>query len=228
MTRIVKNPQDRKIEILNAALELFLRKGFEETSVHDIVNKIGVAQGTFYYYFKSKEDVVDAIIEVYIKEIIDAVTPVGKEEGLSVQEKLVKMARAETEVNFKYIKDLYSIRSVDIHARIISKMVDNLAPIYAGVLNDPLKGNISKIPHYIEFTEIIISASHILFDFGLFSPTREKFEARVSAITESMEILLSLEKDSLKGYRDLMMAVFDRINVKNGSISHKHQIKRRS
>ena len=84
MTRIIKNPYDRKIEILNAALELFLRKGFEETSVHDIVNKIGVAQGTFYYYFKSKEDVVDSIIEVYIKEIIDAVTPVGSPLALRV------------------------------------------------------------------------------------------------------------------------------------------------
>ncbi|GIO30333.1 MULTISPECIES: TetR/AcrR family transcriptional regulator [Paenibacillus] len=55
MPRITKNPKERRNEILNAAMELFNTKGFEQTSVSDIVKKIGVAQGTFYYYFQSKE-----------------------------------------------------------------------------------------------------------------------------------------------------------------------------
>ena len=65
MTRISKPPQERRKEILDTALELFLKNGYENTSVGDIVTKLGVAQGLFYYYFKSKEEVYRAALEQY-------------------------------------------------------------------------------------------------------------------------------------------------------------------
>ena len=48
MTCTVKDPETRRSELINAAEELFLANGYEETAVSDIVRKIGVAQGTFY------------------------------------------------------------------------------------------------------------------------------------------------------------------------------------
>ncbi len=65
MVRISKPPQERRREILSTALELFLKNGYEKTSVGDIVEKIGVAQGLFYYYFRSKEEVYRAAMEQY-------------------------------------------------------------------------------------------------------------------------------------------------------------------
>lgn len=62
MTRVRKDSQIRIAEIIDAAAELFNAHGYQETQVSDIVKAIGVAQGTFYYYFKSKEEVVEAII----------------------------------------------------------------------------------------------------------------------------------------------------------------------
>jgi AcrR family transcriptional regulator len=63
LTRISKPPQERKKEILDTALQLFMKKGYVNTSVGDIVEKLGVAQGLFYYYFKSKEEVYRAALE---------------------------------------------------------------------------------------------------------------------------------------------------------------------
>ncbi len=65
MTRISKPPQERKKEILDTALELFMKNGYENTSVGDIVEKLGVAQGLFYYYFKSKDEVYRAAMEQF-------------------------------------------------------------------------------------------------------------------------------------------------------------------
>ncbi len=65
MARITKAPQERRKEILDTALELFLKNGYEKTSVSDIVHKLNVAQGLFYYYFKSKEEVFRAALEQY-------------------------------------------------------------------------------------------------------------------------------------------------------------------
>lgn len=60
MARISKPPEQRKEEIILAARELFREKGYEQTTVRDIVQKLGVAQGLFYYYFKNKEEVLFA------------------------------------------------------------------------------------------------------------------------------------------------------------------------
>jgi len=43
-----------------------MKKGYEKTAVSDIVKKAKVAQGTFYYYFKTKEDILDLITDRYI------------------------------------------------------------------------------------------------------------------------------------------------------------------
>ncbi|MDD4095259.1 MAG: TetR/AcrR family transcriptional regulator [Oscillospiraceae bacterium] len=73
MMRISKSPQERKTEIIEAALALFMENGYEGTSVSMIVSKVGVAQGLFYYYFKSKEDVFQSAMEYYTDRLVEDV-----------------------------------------------------------------------------------------------------------------------------------------------------------
>lgn len=62
MARPVKKPPDQwKDEILNAAKELFLSRGYEETSVDDIMKLAGGAKGMFYRFFRSKEELMQAL-----------------------------------------------------------------------------------------------------------------------------------------------------------------------
>ena len=53
---------DKKSKILAAAIKSFAQHGYESVSVDEIVEKAGVAKGTFYYYFKSKEDLFLSLI----------------------------------------------------------------------------------------------------------------------------------------------------------------------
>ncbi len=62
MTRIVKSPDERRSELIGAAQQLFYTKGYERTSVSDIVKAVSVAQGTFYYYFDSKQAILEALV----------------------------------------------------------------------------------------------------------------------------------------------------------------------
>ncbi|MFR5584142.1 MAG: TetR/AcrR family transcriptional regulator [[Clostridium] scindens] len=61
--RIVKEANERKNEILDAAAALFAQKGFDHTSTSEIMEAVGIAKGTLYHHFKSKESIMDAIIE---------------------------------------------------------------------------------------------------------------------------------------------------------------------
>jgi AcrR family transcriptional regulator len=66
--RIVKEHEERKSEILDAAEQLFAARGYEAATVNDILGAVKIAKGTFYYYFKSKEEVLDTFIERSIGE----------------------------------------------------------------------------------------------------------------------------------------------------------------
>ncbi len=63
--RISKDGEVRKQELWDAALDLFAAKGYDSTSINDIIDKVGVTKGAFYYYFKSKEQVLDEIVEKF-------------------------------------------------------------------------------------------------------------------------------------------------------------------
>lgn len=70
---MAKTKVERRNEIIETAGKLFEEKGYEQTQVQDIVNEIGVAKGLFYYYFKSKDEVMEELADRYADAIIDAV-----------------------------------------------------------------------------------------------------------------------------------------------------------
>ncbi len=59
MVRVTKEYDQRLQELLDTARQLFFEIGYEKTSVNDIIDRVGVAKGTFYHYFKTKEDLLD-------------------------------------------------------------------------------------------------------------------------------------------------------------------------
>lgn len=60
-----------KEEITRHSVKLFQQKGFSETSIQDIVDSLGVTKGTFYYYFKSKEQLLMDIHSRYIDDLLN-------------------------------------------------------------------------------------------------------------------------------------------------------------
>ncbi len=64
------DPQERKKAILDAAKSVFAEKGYHQAGVADVIERAGIARGTFYLYFKSKHEVFSALVE-YIIQTID-------------------------------------------------------------------------------------------------------------------------------------------------------------
>jgi len=61
-----KSAETRREELMDAAQVLFLEKGFDATSVDEIVKRADVAKGTFYFYFKTKDEVLQALRERFV------------------------------------------------------------------------------------------------------------------------------------------------------------------
>lgn len=69
--RIVKDPDERKQEIIDGAIHRFAEKGYDKTSISDIAKSLGISQGLCYRYFASKEEIYDAAIEQYANLIVE-------------------------------------------------------------------------------------------------------------------------------------------------------------
>ncbi|MFZ1770865.1 MAG: TetR/AcrR family transcriptional regulator, partial [Caldilinea sp.] len=75
MARTVKEYDERYNEFLHVGQRLFYQKGYAQTSVQDIIGEMGVAKGLFYYYFPSKTDLLDAILERIGGQVLAALEP---------------------------------------------------------------------------------------------------------------------------------------------------------
>ncbi|MBT3219988.1 MAG: TetR/AcrR family transcriptional regulator [Proteobacteria bacterium] len=89
MARIVKSATDRQDEILDVALKLFAERGYSNTSVQAIINTIGIAKGTFYHHFSSKDALLDALIQRWIQFSLNLVQPLIDDPNMGAIEKLV-------------------------------------------------------------------------------------------------------------------------------------------
>ena len=91
----MKNPNiefnqgdNRKQEFLVTALKLFHEKGYEKTTIKDIIAEMEVSKGAFYHYFESKEDVIVTLAKVYADKAINIITNIANRTDLSAIEKI--------------------------------------------------------------------------------------------------------------------------------------------
>lgn len=91
MARVIKDPEERKKELVDTAERLFVTQGYEQTAISDIVKEVGVSQGTFYYYFDSKEDVLVAVLERNIAVMESDLVQIAERSDLDEAVKLNSM-----------------------------------------------------------------------------------------------------------------------------------------
>ncbi|MEF8833092.1 MAG: TetR/AcrR family transcriptional regulator [Candidatus Thermoplasmatota archaeon] len=126
-----KDPDDRKIELIDAAESLFSEKGFSETSVNDICDKVGVAHGLFYYYFDSKEDLIEAITAEVIGELESKLEAILEDLEMRADEKFIRFLSLSFQRENKrpYLASYFSkIDSPQVYYSLFDELVDILTP----------------------------------------------------------------------------------------------------
>lgn len=97
MTRISKDPEIRRKEFIEAARELFMEKGFDQTSISDVTSKVGMSHGAFFYYFKSKNEVMKAVICDILKYWKEFMEDLVANEEMNALEKIQLILRMSVE-----------------------------------------------------------------------------------------------------------------------------------
>ncbi len=89
-----KYPEETINQILTVALNLFIQKGYEQTSIQDIINELGgLTKGAIYHHFKSKEEILQAVTDQMYKGVDEILSGVRDDKELNGLEKLRKISR---------------------------------------------------------------------------------------------------------------------------------------
>lgn len=90
--RVSKPPEERKREMIDTAMKLFARKGYEATTMTDIAKEMNVVSGLCYRYFKSKEELYYTALELYASECAAPIIQVLDAEYDSIEEYMKQLA----------------------------------------------------------------------------------------------------------------------------------------
>lgn len=94
MPRIIKDPEVRRNELMDVAEQLFVEKGYDHTSPTDISRRAGVVRGTFYHYFRSRDDLIQAIISRHFEHNLQYIGDVVADPTLDATDKLRRIIDA--------------------------------------------------------------------------------------------------------------------------------------
>ena len=196
--RVTKEAQERKNEILDTAEKLFAAKGYEAATINDILEAVKIAKGTFYYHFKSKEEVLDAIIERHInigvfkaKEIIASnLSPLHKFLAIIMAQK------PEDNSQDGLISVLHEKDNSKMHVKSLTQTVLHLSPCIAQVIKEGIDAGLYKTPFPLESAQILLAASMVLFDDDFFEWTDDEKAVKISAFLDIIERTLGAKPES--------------------------------
>lgn len=200
MARITKERDERMNEILDVAESLFKSKGFEKTTVSDVVKSMGVAQGTFYHYFKSKDEILNVIMERTTKSVVNKAESIENEKGLDAKEKLQKLINAIIDFDGwsnEMIEYVHNDDNILLHHMIESKSTKELTPVFSRLIRAGVRDGIFDSLYPDETAEIIINGIGGICDtLKLSLNNMTIYRQKLDAISDFLERILGAEKDS--------------------------------
>ena len=131
--RVVKEAEERKQEILDAAEMLFGTKGFDNTSTGDILDAVGIARGTLYYHFKSKEEILDGVIQRMTNRLMEDAKASVRNKKLPVLERLTKaimVLNVESKIGYEVMEQVHRPQNALMHQKMQTTLLSGITPIF--------------------------------------------------------------------------------------------------
>jgi AcrR family transcriptional regulator len=175
-----------KEKIIETSIELFDRKGFKETSVQEIVEAMGVTKGAFYYYFKSKEELLRDICLTYIEDLLQQQERILRDENKDCTTKLyeivymlihnIRTRRKSARIFFREMRHLHEGHLQEIKAKRRAFRENYQKLIEEGIAEGEFKQ--THTPHMVTFGILGITN----WSYYWFNPDGEISEEKLAEI----------------------------------------------
>ena len=171
MPRIVKDAEVRRDELLDTALTLFLTNGYEHTTVEQITEAVGVAKGTFYHYFATKQDLLEQLVARYSDDVFRQIESAVEAANGSAIDRFQALMRASSMEKLGRLSEtllitrsLYSEENRMLLSRLRDGWIERTRPIILGIVEQGCAEGLFDVPDVPAMTEIWLS---LWFDYGI-------------------------------------------------------------
>lgn len=191
--RIVKEHDERRNEIITTAEEFFLTKGFNKTTVNDILKRIGIAKGTFYHYFVSKEEVLEAVIGQIIDQEILRAKEIQQSNDTALEKLITFLSQNNQEDTRKEeIVDKFQMpENALMKQRALEETINQVCPVLAEIIEAGRQQGEFRTEHPLESIQFLIAGIQTMFD-NIEKLSPETIQSRVIAATDLIYKVLDI------------------------------------
>lgn len=197
MVRITKAPEERRQEIIETAKKLFRDRGYNNTPVEAIIKEMGVAKGTFYYYFKSKEEVLEAIVDHTLDQIVKMAEQVADDASMNALTKM-ELLLSNSQIGDEDTKDvaehLHLPANRELHEVTNIQTVLRLSPVLAKIVKQGNEEKVFNVKRPLETMQFLLTGGQFLLDGGLFDFSEQEILERRMVLQEILEKVLEAER----------------------------------
>lgn len=207
--RIVKDAEERKNEILDVAERLFCAKGYDNTSTNDILKEVGIARGTLYYHYKSKEDILDAMIERLTNQLVGKATIIALDETIPVLERLTRTMislNLDSDLGDMLMEQIHRPQNALMHQKLEHMLLGRVNKLITKIAEDGIKQGIIHTDYPAEAVEMIMTYSYTAFD-SMMQYSEEEEQRKIMGFIYHTERVLGMEEGSLM---DTVKPIFEK------------------
>lgn len=211
MPRVIKHPDLRRSEFLDHAMRLFLTRGYDRTSLNEIIADSGTSKGAFYHYFASKEALLEALADRIarqafeaIQDVIDApdLDPLSRLNALLATSRQFKLEMADQA--WRVFAALFSPKNALLYQRIAAAWEARFRPVLTNLIAAGVKQKVfdtfdpdgvgELLQHLVSSTYPIVAEAHN-------APTDDQRRAAISTFERRLS-LHGIAIDRLLGLPD--------------------------
>ena len=199
LPRIVKAPEERRAEIIDTADRLFREHGYDTCSVEMIIREIGVAKGTFYYYFKSKPEILQAIVDKTLDQIVEMAQGVADDPSLSALQKMEALlgnSHIGNDDGPEVAEMLHLPENRALHELTNIQTILRLSPILAGIVEQGIAEGAFDVERPLETIQFLFTGAQFLTDGGMFGFTEAELRQRRLVMQSVIEKALGAKSGS--------------------------------
>jgi len=141
--RVVKAPAVRRAELLDCAQGLFLTRGYERTTINDVISATGLSKGAFYHHYRSKEDLLEAIAARFAGEAFNFAAALNANTELDALQRLNLLLALGRDWKLAHMAELKAMfttllkpQNAILYHRIVEAVFAVLAPALAAIIED--------------------------------------------------------------------------------------------
>ena len=204
--KTIKDGEERRKEILLTARKLFVQKGYDQTSINDILKIVDIAKGTFYYYFSSKEEVLQAIIMDIVYEGAARAEQILQDTSIPLLNRIVMavMAQApEFEDANKLAEELHKVDNAKLEQQYRKTMLKKMTSVLEGAVKEAQEQGIIHTDFPKECIESMLLMGHMMFECDTFMWKAEEYQVKVQAFLCNAERMFGAKEGEFQGFMEL-------------------------